>query len=198
MSLSKKFLSPYFVLLFVLALTPSLAHAHIGVGQTTGFAHGLMHPLFGLDHMVAMVAVGLWASQCGGRALWALPASFLMTMIAGGIVGATGMAFPLLEVGIVLSLVVLGLMLSFQVRMPVLLASAVVGVFAWFHGFAHGAEMPVMASGMVYGLGFVVATATLHGVGIAVGLAAQQMKQPKLIQAAGLTSVLFGVLLFAL
>lgn len=152
------------------ALAPSLANAHTGVGHVDGFAYGLAHPLGGLDHVLAMVMVGLFASQLGGRARWLVPASFVSVMVIGGALGLAGIAVPFVELGIGLSIVVLGGVVAFNLRAGVAAAMALVGFFAVFHGFAHGAEMPESASGLAYGLGFVLATATLHAAGLGFGL----------------------------
>ena len=150
------------------AAGPALAHT--GVGDTAGFAHGVLHPLTGLDHLLAMVAVGLIAVQIGGRALLLVPLSFLGMMMVGGALGAAGVGLPHVELAIALSVVVLGAAVAFRLAMPVAAAMALVGIFAVFHGHAHGAEMPETASGLVYGLGFIAATALLHAVGIGLGL----------------------------
>jgi urease accessory protein len=153
------------------ALAPSLATAHTGVGHVEGFVHGFAHPLGGLDHVLAMVMVGLFAAQLGGRARWLVPASFVSVMILGGALGLAGVAVPFVELGIGLSIVVLGGVVAFNLRARVAAAMALVGFFAVFHGYAHGAEMPESASGLAYGAGFVLATAMLHAAGLAFGLA---------------------------
>jgi len=160
------------VLAASLVLMPSLALAHPGLpGHSHDLASGLMHPIGGLDHVLAMVAVGLLAAQLGGRALWLVPASFVAAMAAAVIAGMSGIALPLTETGIALSVIVLGGAIALRLAMPVAAAMALVGFFAIFHGYAHGIEMPEMASGFLYGIGFVAATATLHGLGIGIGLA---------------------------
>jgi urease accessory protein len=151
------------------ALLPGAAMAHTGVGDVAGFAHGFWHPITGLDHVLAMVLVGVLAWQLGGRALWLVPASFLLAMAAGGALSVAGIAVPLVETGIALSVVVLGAAIAFGVRAPVALAMAIAGVFAVFHGQAHGAEMPGNVVGLVYGLGFMVATGLLQLGGIGLG-----------------------------
>ncbi|WP_435103332.1 HupE/UreJ family protein [Arhodomonas sp. AD133] len=158
--------------LTVLALSPALALAHTGVGATGGLVHGFMHPIGGLDHILAMLGVGLVAANLGGRALWLVPASFVAMMAVGGGLGVAGMPLPFLEIGIALSVVVLGALIAAQVALPVAAAMAVVGFFAVFHGHAHGAEMPATASGLAYGAGFMGATALLHaaGIGLATGV----------------------------
>ena len=153
-----------------LALLPTAALAHVGVGDTSGFAHGFLHPVSGIDHVLAMVAVGLFAAQLGGRALWLVPAAFVGTMALGGVLGLAGVALPFVEIGIALSVVVLGLAIASGWNHSLVVAMALVGFFAVFHGHAHGAEMPETASGLLYGLGFLLATATLHGAGVGFGL----------------------------
>lgn len=152
------------------ALLPGVAMAHTGVGDGAGFAHGFWHPITGLDHVLAMVLVGMLAWQLRGRAVWLVPATFVLVMAIGGALGVAGMALPLVELGIALSIVVLGAAVALQVRAPAAIAMAVVGLFAVFHGYAHGAEMPASAIGLAYGLGFVTATALLHLGGIGLGL----------------------------
>lgn len=153
------------------ALAPGLASAHTGLGHVDGFAHGFAHPLGGLDHVLAMVMVGLFAAQLGGRARWLVPASFLAAMVVGGALGFAGVGVPFVELGIGLSIVVLGGVVAFNLQAGVTVAMALVGFFAVFHGFAHGAEMPESASGLAYGAGFALATALLHAAGLGVGLA---------------------------
>lgn len=156
-------------------LFPSAAFAHTGLGATHGFLHGFMHPVSGADHVLAMVAVGLFAVTLGGRALVAVPAAFVAMMAAGGALGIAGVAVPFVEAGIGLSIVAIGAAAAFGQKLPVAAAMALVGVFAIFHGHAHGAEMPANAGGLAYALGFMVATAALHGLGIAFGLAASRL-----------------------
>ncbi|MAO54400.1 MAG: urease accessory protein [Rhodospirillaceae bacterium] len=162
----------FIALLISLSIIPGIAQAHTGVGPASGFAHGFMHPIGGLDHLLAMVAVGLLAATMGGRALYLVPVSFVAMMAMGGIAGVTGIAFSGVEFMIGLSVVVIGLGAAFASRLPVVLAMAVAGGFALFHGYAHGAEMPQTASAAAYGLGFVLATSLLHLAGIAAGLGA--------------------------
>ena len=152
-----------------LALVPSLAAAHTGVGDTAGFAHGFEHPITGLDHVLAMVMVGVLAFQLSGRALWLVPITFVAVMALGGALGVAGVNVPFVEIGIALSVVVLGAMVALGVKSPVPVAMVLVGFFAVFHGHAHGAEMPETSAGLAYGVGFMLATALLHTAGIAVG-----------------------------
>ncbi|HEX8311759.1 MAG TPA: HupE/UreJ family protein [Chthoniobacteraceae bacterium] len=177
-----------------LTLLPNLAHAHPG-HDTAGLAEGFAHPLLGLDHILAMLAVGLWAVQLGGRAFWVVPASFVTSMILGGALGISGMALPFAEQGILASVLILGLLIAAAARLPLVASAVLVGAFSIFHGFAHGAEMPIDASGLSYGGGFVAATALLHGAGIAAGLMARQFAQAQWIRAAGGAIALAAVLL---
>jgi urease accessory protein len=145
--------------------------AHTGAGDVHGFTHGFLHPLGGLDHQLAMILVGVFAWQLGGRALWLVPATFVLVMAFGGYLGVAEGQIPLVEIGVAVSVIVLGAVVALGVRAPVAVAMAVVGVFAIFHGHAHGSEMPMDASGAIYALGFMLATALLHAVGILIGFA---------------------------
>jgi urease accessory protein len=132
------------------------AFAHTGVGDTAGFVHGFIHPIGGLDHVLAMVAVGLFAALLGGRALWLVPFSFVSMMAVGGALGMGGVALPFAEFGIGLSVVAFGVAVAFRLHMPIAVAMALAGFFAVFHGHAHGAEMPDTASGFEYAAGFLL------------------------------------------
>ena len=172
--------------LLLVFLLPSLAQAHPGVaGHTHGLANGLVHPITGLDHICAMIAVGLWAAQRGGRALWLVPLTFVSVMCIGGILGMSGIAIPFAERGIAVSVLVLGVLIVAAVRLPLAVSALLVGLFAICHGYAHGAEMPAAASGLVYGLGFVISTATLHLSGIGLGLLGRRIQNAQLIRYAG-------------
>jgi urease accessory protein len=151
-------------------LWPLAAWAHVESGQAGGFLSGLSHPVSGLDHVVAMVAVGLWGAQLGAPALWVLPVAFPMLMAFGGMLGLVGIPVPGIEIGIALSAVVLGALVLGQVRLPLAAAVAVVAFFAVFHGHAHGTELEAGQNAILYSLGFVVATGMLHGAGIVIGL----------------------------
>ena len=170
--------------LFAMCL-PSLAHAHVGMGEASGWVHGLVHPFSGLDHLCAMIAVGLWAAQIGGRAIWRVPLTFVSVMALGGVLGMAAVPVPFIETGIIMSLLVLGLLIAAAVRLPLLASAAIVGVFAIFHGYAHGTEMPQSTSGLGYALGFMLATASLHGMGIALALFVNSMGRDKLVRYAG-------------
>ncbi|HMA72169.1 MAG TPA: HupE/UreJ family protein [Xanthobacteraceae bacterium] len=154
----------------LLALAPTVAFAHPG-HEGAGLISGFMHPLGGVDHIIAMVAVGLLAARIGGRALWLVPASFVSAMGVAGLAGSAGVGLPYAETGIALSVVVLGMVAVFGVAIPIAAAMGLVAFFAIFHGYAHGIEMPETVSGLAYGAGFVAATAMLHGIGIGLGLA---------------------------
>jgi urease accessory protein len=155
--------------LLLIAL-PTAALAHTGHGETSGFVHGFEHPIGGIDHILAMVAVGVFAFVLGGRALWLVPLSFVLMMGAGFLLGIGQVDLPFAELGIALSSVVIGAAAAWGRPMPVAGAMALVGVFAIFHGHAHGAEMPVDTSGLEYAAGFIVATALLHAAGIAAAM----------------------------
>jgi urease accessory protein len=191
---------PILALSTALALAASPALAHTGVGPTAGLAAGFTHPLFGLDHLLAMIAVGLLAAQLGGRALWAVPAAFVAAMIAASVVGMAGLPLPLVELGIAASVVVLGATVLSGRRLPVAGAMALAGAFALFHGHAHGAEMPADATALAYGAGFVAATLLLHGAGLGLGLAVRRTADrlgPALLRAAGGMVAATGLLLAA-
>lgn len=151
-----------------MSLLAGTASAHTGDhAAAVGFAGGLAHPFMGLDHLLAMIAVGLWASQQGGRALWAVPATFVGTMALGGTLAWSGLALPLAEVAIALSVLVLGLLVATRRRLATTAGAALAAGFALFHGYVHGLEMPLAASPVPYAAGLMLATACLHGIGIA-------------------------------
>ncbi|MEI9403222.1 HupE/UreJ family protein [Mesorhizobium argentiipisi] len=156
------------VVLLLAAAMP--AYAHVGVGTTSSFAAGFAHPLSGLDHMSVMIAVGLWAAMKGGKAVWAWPLAFVGVMLAGGALGMLHVPVPFVEPAILASVVTLGLLLAVAIDLPVSTGIAIIGLFALFHGHAHGTEVPENAGGFEYMAGFAMATALLHGVGIAAGL----------------------------
>jgi urease accessory protein len=157
-------------LAIAMLLAPSVALAHVEQGRVAGFLTGFSHPLSGWDHVLAMVAVGLWGAQLGAPAVWLLPVNFPMMMAVGGLLGLLGVPLPAVEVGIAGSALVLGLMVATEARPALLICMAIVGVFAIFHGHAHGTELIPGTSALAYSLGFVVSTGLLHGVGISIGL----------------------------
>ena len=145
----------------------SMAYAH--PGHMNNAMAGLVHPFLGIDHLLAMVAVGVWASQLGGRARWMLPASFVAIMGLSGSIGIAGVALPMVESGIATSVLLLGLLIAFSVKMKPALGAGLIGLFAVFHGYAHGVEMPGLSTPWQYGIGFMLATAVLHGIGLLLG-----------------------------
>jgi urease accessory protein len=177
-------------------LLPTAAWAHPGHDASVGFVQGFIHPVTGLDHVLAMMAVGLFAAQRGGRALWAVPLSFVSVMALGGVLGIGGIAMPFVEVGIAISVIVLGLAVALRWKTPVAGAMALVASFAVFHGHAHGAEMPVDASAFEYGLGFLLATAVLHLVGIGLGFGVTRFGcaySPRAVQFGGTAMAVAGL-----
>lgn len=155
--------------LFVLAWIPG-AQAHMGGGAVGGFSAGFMHPVLGWDHVIAMVAVGLWGAFLGTPALWLLPVVFPLVMALGGALGVMGVPLPGVETGIAVSAIALGGMVAGAIRPPIWVAAVIVGTFAIFHGHAHGTELPQAADPVAFSLGFVIATGLLHLCGIALGL----------------------------
>lgn len=145
------------------------AHAHGGGDVASGFAGGFAHPLFGPDHVAAMLAVGLWGAVLGPPALWVLPVAFPLVMAAGGVLGIVGVPIPGVEIGIALSAVILGLMVACAAPAPLAVAVVLVAAFAVFHGYAHGTELPAGADAIAFSAGFVLATGLLHLAGIAFG-----------------------------
>lgn len=158
------------LLVAVVLLLPASAFAHVEQGQAAGFITGLQHPWSGLDHVLAMIAVGLWGAQLGNPAMWVLPVLFPMVMSLGAMMGLIGILLPGIEIGIALSAIFLGAMVVGEVRPKPVIAAVLVGFFAIFHGHAHGTELPAGQSGMLYSMGFVIATGILHGIGITIGL----------------------------
>ncbi|HSM06421.1 MAG TPA: HupE/UreJ family protein [Longimicrobiales bacterium] len=177
-------------------LLPDALAAHEG-GAAVGLFNGLKHPVSGVDHVLAMVAVGLWGAQLGQPAVWVLPVVFPMVMALGGMLGLLGIPIPGVEIGIALSAVVLGVVVLGEVKPPVTVTALIVGLFAVFHGHAHGAELPEGASGVTYSLGFVVATGTLHAVGIAIGLVHRWPAGQKAVRVAGAGVAAAGVAFLA-
>jgi urease accessory protein len=154
----------------VVLLSPALALAHSRGGEAMGLKSGLLHPISGLDHVLAMVAVGLWGAQLGTPGVWLLPMTFPLVMAFGGMLGLLGVRLPGVELGIAVSAIALGFVVMKEARPSLWVAAGVVGFFAIFHGHAHGTELPPGASGVLYSIGFVVATGALHAVGITLGL----------------------------
>ena len=162
--------APMALLTLAVTLWPTVAWAHVEKGRVMGFIAGLRHPVSGLDHVLAMIAVGMWGAQLGAPAVWLLPVTFPVVMALGGMLALMGVHLPGIEVGIALSGLLLGLAILAEWRPPLWLAAALVGCFAVCHGHAHGSELPAGASGLLYSIGFVMATGTLHATGIAIGV----------------------------
>jgi urease accessory protein len=146
------------------------ALAHPLKGEAISFFTGFHHPISGLDHVVAMIAVGLWGAQLGAPAIWLLPVAFPIVMAMGGMLGLLGVPLPGTEIGIAASAILLGAAVMTELRPPLALAAVVVAFFAIIHGYAHGSELPPGQNGLLYSMGFVIATGCLHLVGIAIGL----------------------------
>ena len=179
------------IALFGLAMTPTAALAHPGLHGETSFMSGFLHPLMGIDHILAMVSVGLLAAHLGGRSLWSVPASFILGMMLGGALGVAQIQIPVVEVGIAASVIVLGMLIAARAEISSGLSAALVALFGIFHGTAHGIEMPVDASLIGYTAGFVAATAVLHTVGIAFafGVAASSERHSRSVIRLGGTAV---------
>lgn len=178
--------------LAIAALGIGSAFAHPGHPDAFGFNDGFAHPFSGIDHLLATLAVGLWAAQNKRSALWVLPLVFPLTMVLGALLAFAGLQLPGVETGIAASVAVLGLLIAFAIRMPVWASAAVVSVFALFHGYAHGSELPHGASALWYGVGFVAATALLHLLGLAIGLVAGQKVAAQAVRVGGLAIAAVG------
>lgn len=190
MTKSKSSRLAFVVIMLAAACKPALSH--IGVGSATSFAAGLAHPLFGIDHILVIVAVGFWAALKGERALWAWPAAFLGLMLAGGELGIVGVSVPFVEPVILASIVALGLLVAAAVDLPVAIGAVIIGFFALFHGHAHGTEITETAGGHEYLAGFALATALLHGAGIGLGLLSGRRFRG-LVQLAGAATAAAGL-----
>jgi urease accessory protein len=185
---------PQFVAMTLVLVWTSFAHAHVERGQATGFVSGFGHPWSGFDHVLAMIAVGIWGAQLGAPALWLLPVVFPMVMAQGAFLGLVGLPLPGVEVGIALSALLLGAMVSGKVRLKLVVAVLLVGTFAVFHGHAHGTELPAGQSGLLYSMGFVIATGCLHGLGMALGLLHRWPTGQLALRSAGAFIAAMGVL----
>ena len=169
------------------------AFAHVQQGEAAGFLSGLAHPLAGLDHVLAMVAVGLWGVQLGAPAIWLLPVAFPMVMAVGGMLGLMNVPLPGIEYGIAASAILLGAAVLFEIRPPLAVAALVVGLFAIFHGHAHGTELPAGQNALLYSLGFVVATGCLHAAGIGIGTVHRWSWGQTMLRAAGAVVAVGGI-----
>lgn len=182
-------------ILSLILLLPTAAMAHTGAVQTTGFLHGFSHPMGGMDHLLAMLAVGLWAVQIGGRALWIVPTTFVIVMMFGGVLGLSGIQIPFIEAGILASMLVVGALIAAGVKFPVAISAVIVGFFALFHGHAHGAEMPTISIALTYFIGFSLATALIHMLGMSLGSLLQKNNLQKISRFAGAAIVFSGIAL---
>jgi len=179
-----------FILLALIWASP--AQAHIQKGEVGGFTSGFAHPWSGWDHILAMVAVGIWGAQLGAPAIWMLPVAFPMVMAVGGFLGLIGVPLPGTEIGIAVSALLLGLMVFREQKANLTLACILVGIFGLFHGHAHGTELPPGQSGLYYSMGFVIATGTLHGLGISLGLIHRWPVGRTVLRTAGMVILLAG------
>lgn len=177
----------------LLIVSAGVANAHTGQGVAGGFTSGFLHPIFGLDHVVAMVAVGLWGAFLGMPAIWLLPIVFPLVMAFGGALGVIGVPLPGVETWIAASAIVLGLCVAFALKPPLWVAALIVGAFAIFHGHAHGTELPEAANPIAYAIGFVIATGLLHLCGIGFGLLSRSSVGLYAVQAAGAVIAAVGV-----
>ncbi len=189
MNLYKKLLLAILALFW---LSPSFAHTDVASLQG-GFISGFMHPILGLDHVVAMVAVGLWGAFLGKPAIWILPVVFPLVMALGGALGVAGVDIPYIETGIALSGVVIGLAVAFAIRPPIWIAAIIVGAFAIFHGHAHGTELPNSANPLIFSIGFVTGTGLLHLTGILIGELTRWPWGKMLVRASGAVIALIGL-----
>ena len=179
--------------LVAVCLWASPAFAHVQEGGAGGFLTGLVHPISGLDHVLAMVAVGLWGAQLGAPAIWMLPVAFPLVMAFGGMLGLIGVPLPGIEYGVAASAILLGAAVLFELRPPLAVAAALVAFFAIFHGHAHGTELPAGQSAMLYSLGFVTATGCLHALGIGIGTLHRWTWGQPLLRGAGAVVAAGGV-----
>lgn len=183
------------LLLTLCWIAPVSAHE---IHSGGGFMSGFNHPVLGFDHLLAMLSVGMLSTQLGGRAIWTVPLAFVTFMLVGGILGLYAIAVPFVEIGIALSVLLLGLAIAFDLQIPLLFAMAFVGIFAIFHGHAHGAEMPALASPVLYALGFLFGTAVIHLGGVMIGLGMQRMTgQRNLMRVTGAAIAAIGGYLLA-
>ena len=183
----------WLLLALLLSWLPSAALAHVPEGGAGSVMSGLLHPVTGIDHVVAMVAVGLWGAVLGAPAIWLLPVAFPMVMAFGGVMGLLDLPLPGVETGIALSALVLGVLVMLEQRLPLVLAAVLVGLFALFHGYAHGVELPEGSDALLFSLAFVAATGLLHLVGIGLGEARRLAWGHRLLQVVGAVIAVVGV-----
>ena len=193
----KKLLQPLRLLtLFALVIFPSLVFAHTDEGPHNGLLHGFIHPLSGLDHILAMIAVGLWAAQTGGRMIWSLPLTFVVVMGLGGVLGVITLPIVLAEYGIMLSLLILGLLIVDGKHLPFIASITLISLFALCHGYAHGSEMPQSLSIFSYAIGFMMATTVLHLCGIGMALFLRRLGGIDWLHLSGVVIAFYGGFLF--
>ncbi|MBK8160185.1 MAG: HupE/UreJ family protein [Rhodospirillaceae bacterium] len=174
--------------------TPAFAHTG---HHAAGFAAGLAHPFSGLDHLLAMAGIGVWAAQLGGHNRWRVPLAFVGTMLLGAGLALVGFPLPQVGLGIAGSVIAIGLLVGLGTKLPNAAAIALAALVALFHGHAHGTELPTMASAWNYGMGFVLATSLLHMAGLGLGHIAFRTARPVLLKLAGLATALAGGVLVA-
>jgi urease accessory protein len=175
---------------------PNFAIAHSGIDESASFSSGLLHPLNGLDHLLAMIAVGLWAVQLGGRAIWLLPLSFVLLMLTGGCLGLAGLSTSLPSMGVIVSILVFGFLLAVSFKTPHVISTIIVGIFALFHGHVHGSELLLTKNAGYSFIGFALATIVLHLAGIALGLSFKKWDSEILFRLSGVGFLFSGVYIF--
>lgn len=180
----------------LLAFLPTAVHAHTILGSTSGFVHGFFHPLSGIDHILAFLMVGVFAWQLGGRAIWLVPATFIAVLALGASLGMAGINLPLVETGIAYSVIILGAIIALGIKAPIMAAAGLAGLFAIFHGYAHGAEMPQSAGALTYAAGFMLASAALNIAGISLGYTIGRVSErfgPSTMRVSGCAAAVVGV-----
>lgn len=188
--MTKKHLEAFFLPVFCLIAGQAMAHT----GEGSALSHGWLHPLTGLDHMTAMIAVGAWSAQIGGRAIWIIPVTFVSFMFLGGLIGFEQVDLPYTEIGVAFSIILLGLAIAFHKVLPIAFAVPAIGIFGICHGYLHGYEMPIQENRILFTIGFLTTTATLHIVGIIIAYFAQKtIMGERLLRIAGAISAIFGV-----
>lgn len=184
------------LLLFLLVL-PTIAYAHdeTTVARFGSFIAGLTHPILGLDHLLAMLSVGIISAQIGGKAIWQVPTTFVAVMAIGGTLGLLGVGLTAIEFGIALSVLALGVAIFMEKGIPIAVVMVAVGLFAIFHGYAHGAEMPSLAQPVRYALGFLTGTAVIHITGVLIGDIPSHYKSgPIILRSLGAVIAVCGIL----
>lgn len=180
---------------FLTLLIPNLLFAH-AYGGSGGLFTGFMHPFSGLDHFLAMFSIGLWGAQIGGRSIWTLPVTFPLVMVVGGVIGIVGIPLYGVEIGIALSIIVLGLCIAFSLKPAEWIVFILISVFAIYHGYAHGTELPKSANPADFAVGFVIATGLIHIIGIGVGLVSEKLYSGKVTKVLGGFIVIGGIYFF--